>query len=91
MDSKETGNAKQNSAFKRPTIPVMPQRGDQVSPELQQQINRLNLRINNVNLAHSDLLREMDIVFKTMATTIGALQKENTELKAKIKEPSKIQ
>ena len=63
--------------------------GLQLSPELQQQINILNARIGNVNLAHSDLLREMDSIFKTMATAMVALQKENAELKAKVESPER--
>lgn len=59
------------------------------SPELQQQINILNARINNANFAHSDLLKEINNTFKTMTTTIAELQKENTELKAKPKENQK--
>jgi hypothetical protein len=58
----------------------------QFSPELQQQLGVLNARINNANFAQADLLKEMDNTFKSMATIIAALQKENAELKAKHKE-----
>jgi hypothetical protein len=55
----------------------------QLSPELQQQIGILNARITNVNLANADLLKAIETTFKTMATTIIMLQKENDELKNK--------
>jgi hypothetical protein len=61
----------------------------QLSLELQQQISVLNARISNANLAHGDLLQEMNNTFKAMASTIVALQKENVELKGKPKETLK--
>jgi len=65
------------------------QKNFQLSPEIQQQINILSMRINNANLANSDLLREMDTTFKQFLTKISALEQENVELKAKHKEDPK--
>lgn len=55
----------------------------QPSLELQQQINILNARITAANLSYSDLLKELDITFKSVISTIISLQTENAELKAK--------
>ena len=66
---------------------TVPQQSIQPTPEFVQQISLLNARVTNVNLANADLLREMDNTFKTMATTIAALKKENAELKAKAETP----
>ena len=49
----------------------------------------LNARISNANLAYGDLLKEMNNTFVAMATLIGELQKENTELKSKAKDGQK--
>jgi len=62
---------------------------DPLPPELQSQVNILNARITNVNLANADLLREVDSTLKTMATIIDSLRKENAELKATNKKTSK--
>jgi flagellar capping protein FliD len=61
----------------------------QLSPEIQQQISILNARIQNLNLATIDVLREMDRAFKTMATMIATLQKEKAELQAKLEKHEK--
>jgi hypothetical protein len=91
MNDNETVNQTQNQAAKRQTAPTVPQQGIQISPELQQQINILNARINNANFAHADLLKEMDNTFKAMATTILVLQKENADLRVKLKEAPSTQ
>lgn len=57
----------------------------QASNDSSQQISTLNARIINVNLANADLIREFDTALRTMAKRIAALEKENQELKAKIK------
>ncbi len=61
-------NEKQNTMPKGNVPPSI-----QPSPELQQQVSILNARINNMNLAHSDLLKELDSTFKAMAQTIATL------------------
>lgn len=61
----------------------------QFSPEIQQQINILNMRIANANLANADLLREMDTTFKQLLARISKLEQENAELKNKQKETTK--
>ena len=61
-----------------------PQQLVQFPPEIQQQINILNARIQSLNLTTNDLLREVDNTFRTMAATIAGLQKENAELRAKL-------
>ncbi len=85
MNNDET----QNSAAKRQAAPTMPQQGIQLSPQLQRQISVLNARISIFNFANVDVFKEIDNTFKTMATTILALQKENAELKAKSAEAPK--
>jgi hypothetical protein len=59
------------------------QQNIQLPPEFVPQFNLLNARITNANLANVDLLKEIDSVFKAMATRIAGLEKENAELKAK--------
>jgi hypothetical protein len=83
MTNTEASNEKQNSTVKIPTFANTPQQRFQVSPEFQQQISILNARINNANLAHADLLREMDITIKALVAAIISSQQENVELKAK--------
>ena len=58
----------------------------QFSPELQQQINVLNARINNATFAQADLFKEINNTFTTMIKTINDLQQENAELKTKMNE-----
>lgn len=58
----------------------------QFSSELQQQINVLNARINNVIFAQADLFKEINNTFITMIKTIKDLQRENAELKTKTNE-----
>ena len=65
------------------------QKNLQLPPELQQQINILNMRIANANLANGDLLREMDKTFKQLLARISKLEQENAELKNKQKEHAK--
>ncbi|MCW4016643.1 MAG: hypothetical protein NWF06_09765 [Candidatus Bathyarchaeota archaeon] len=60
-----------------------------IPPEVQRQMNALNARISNTNLAYSDLLKEVNRSFTVMAATIVELQKENAELKAKTAVPKK--
>ncbi len=72
-------NEKQDSMAKGIVPPSI-----QPSLELQQQVSILNARINNANLAYSDLLREIDSTFKVMVATIAVLQRENAELKVKL-------
>jgi len=62
---------------------TVPQQNIQLPPELAQQLNLLTVRVGNANLANADMMKEMDNTFKAMAAIIAALQKENTELKAK--------
>ncbi|MBT0159746.1 hypothetical protein G4O51_07155 [Candidatus Bathyarchaeota archaeon A05DMB-2] len=45
----------------------------------QQQLAVLNMRVQNVNLAFNDLLRDMNELLKTYATRIAELEKENAE------------
>jgi hypothetical protein len=61
----------------------------QLPPELQQQLNLLNMRIANSNLANADLLREIETTFKQLLTKIIKLEQENTDLKNKHKETNK--
>jgi hypothetical protein len=86
MNNNETLSEATISSTKGPKSPNIPQQSLQLPSELQQQISILNARINNANLAHADLLKEMDSTFKAMATTILALHKENAELKDNLKE-----
>jgi hypothetical protein len=65
------------------------QQNTQLSSELALQVSLLNARINNVNLANADMLKEIDSVFRSMAVTIATLQQENAELKAKFTETRK--
>ena len=57
--------------------------------EKMQQLAVLNMRVQNVNLAFNDLLRDMNELLKTYASKIAELEKENAELKAKPKEAQK--
>lgn len=59
------------------------------SPELQQQINVLNARLNNASFAQADLFKEINNTLITMAKTIKDLQQENTKLKTKTSEKYK--
>lgn len=60
-----------------------------MSEKMQQQLAVLNARVQNVNLAFNDLLRDMNELLKAHAERIAELEKENAELKAKPKETSK--
>lgn len=91
MNITEVSSETQNSESKRETSLNIPQQSIHLSFDLQQQVNLLNARANNANLAYSDLLREIDNTFKTMATTIEKLLKENVELRTKVKEAAKTQ
>lgn len=53
-----------------------------MSEKMQQQLAILNMRVQNVNLAFNDLLRDMNELLKTYAARIAELEKENAELKA---------
>ena len=48
---------------------------------MQQQLAVLTMRVQNVNLAFNDLLRDMNELLKTYAARIAELEKENAELK----------
>jgi len=56
---------------------------------MQQHIAMLNARIQNVNLAQNDLLREIEATIKMFASINAALEKENAELQDKKKEKTK--
>jgi len=47
------------------------------------------MRIQNMNLAFNDLLRDINELLKTYAARIAELEKENAELKAKNEKTSK--
>ncbi len=53
-----------------------------MSEKMQQQLAVLNMRVQNVNLAFNDLLRDMSALSKAYAERIAELEKENAELKA---------
>jgi hypothetical protein len=89
MNNSEPTNEPLNAAERKKS--TVPQQDIQLSSELQQRISILNARINNANFANADLLRETDNTFKAMATTILTLQRENVELKVKLKEAPKTQ
>lgn len=55
-------------------------------PAVQQQIPVLNARIQTVNLAQADLLREVDGILKTFASINSALETKIMELQAPVKE-----
>jgi hypothetical protein len=58
-------------------------------PEITQQMSMLNMRVGNVNLSMTDLIKEMDTTLKSMAAKIAELQKENANLKNPQKNQSK--
>jgi hypothetical protein len=60
-----------------------------LSEKTQQQLAVLNMRIQNMNLAFNDLLRDMTELFKTQTARINELEKENAELKAKQEKTNK--
>lgn len=60
-----------------------------MSEKTQQQMAVLNMRIQNMNLAFNDLLRDINELLKTYAARIAELEKENAELKAKNEKTSK--
>jgi glycine cleavage system regulatory protein len=60
-----------------------------LSEKTKQQLTVLNMRVQNVNLAFNDLLRDMTELFKTHTARIAELEKENAELKAKQEKTSK--
>jgi uncharacterized protein Yka (UPF0111/DUF47 family) len=60
-----------------------------LSEKTQQQMAVLNMRIQNMNLAFNDLLRDINELLKTYAARIAELEKENAELKAKNEKTSK--
>jgi uncharacterized protein Yka (UPF0111/DUF47 family) len=60
-----------------------------MSEKMQQQLAVLNMRIQNMNLAFNDLLRDTNELLKANAERIAELEKENAELKAKPKEKPK--
>ncbi|MCW4018191.1 MAG: hypothetical protein NWF00_05880 [Candidatus Bathyarchaeota archaeon] len=74
-------NRTKNAAVNRRTLQNMPLQNVKISPDLQQQTSIPKTRTNNAALSQSDLLNAV----KAMSTTILMLQKENAELKAKIK------
>jgi hypothetical protein len=59
----------------------MTEQNPTLPPELAQQMNMLNMRVGNVNLSMTDLIKEMDATLKAMAAKIAELQKENATLK----------
>ncbi|MCW4025284.1 MAG: hypothetical protein NWF01_09660 [Candidatus Bathyarchaeota archaeon] len=59
----------------------MTEQTPQFPPEIAQQLSMLNMRVGNVNLSMTDLVKEMDKALKAMAAKIAELQKENAELK----------
>lgn len=62
---------------------------NQLLPTIQEKLSILNARISNVNLANTDLVKEMSSLFKTMTDEISVLKKENADLKAKQEKTSK--
>jgi uncharacterized protein Yka (UPF0111/DUF47 family) len=60
-----------------------------LSEKMQQQLAVLNARVQNVNLAFNDLLRDMNELLKAHAERVAELEKENSELKAKHEKTNK--
>lgn len=54
-----------------------------------QMFGMLNARLQTLNMAFSDLVRDMNQVVKSLNDQIDKLEKETTELKAKPKETQK--
>jgi hypothetical protein len=52
--------------------------------DTQQKISILNMRVQTVNLALNDLLRDTDAAFKALFALNTGLEKENAELKGKL-------
>lgn len=51
--------------------------------QTKQMIIMLGKRIETVNLAFTDLIRDMESLLKSLTAKIGELEKENAELKGK--------
>jgi hypothetical protein len=60
-----------------------------MSQKIPQQLAVLNMRIQNVNLALNDLLRDMSSLSKAYIERITELEKENADLKAKQEKTNK--
>jgi hypothetical protein len=58
-----------------------------MSEKIQQQQAVLNARVQNVNLAFNDLLRDVSALVKAHGERIAELENENAELKAEQKKP----
>jgi hypothetical protein len=54
-----------------------------------QMFGMLNARLQTLNMAFSDLVRDMNQVVKSLNDQVDKLEKENAELKAKPKENQK--
>jgi hypothetical protein len=60
-----------------------------LSPEINQQLQVLQVRISTSDMANVDLRKEMIEVLKALLNEVNNLQKENAELKAKQEKTSK--
>jgi hypothetical protein len=60
-----------------------------MSQKIPQQLAVLNMRIQNVNLALNDLLRDMSSLSKAYTERITELETENADLKAKQEKTNK--
>jgi hypothetical protein len=91
--SKEIPKGPQKPQATRQTPPQTrkqgPPQGGPPSPSPRQQINPVNAQVKNANLTQSVLWTQVHHAMMTIAKNILALQKENTELKAKLAEAQK--
>ena len=53
--------------------------------EFQRRLVVLNARIQNVNLAITDMLKEVDMLLRAYSDRVAALEKENAELRGENK------